>query len=137
MSGMNYERQRQINEDVSGDLNVAAATGDTTLKTVRNTKTTIFVQKIHIQITTGSAGKTWSIEDSAGSPITLTGNLPVDTAPLSYTIDFGPAGKDLTEATNLVLNVSAAGAVGIVTWEAYQRLTGIGTIQTPGVAGVA
>ena len=119
-----YERLRRWNSDISGQQVVGTATGDTTLVTVKANHT-IFLQHLVVLGTTGSAGKTWSVEDSAGTPVSISGSLPMDTAPVEYEIDYGPEGIALTAATNLVLNVSATGAAGHVIWTGYQRLTGV------------
>lgn len=116
-----YRKQRIIYGNNSGSLVVGAATDDTVLITARTTSHVIYVQHVHIHFTTGSAGKTWSIEDTAGSPVTISGNIPCDTAPLDVDLDYGAEGIALTQGKNLNLNVSAVGAAGIVTWEAYQK----------------
>ena len=115
-------RYREIYEDVSGTQVMGTGTGDTTLVTVKANHT-IYVQRYSIQATTGSAAKTWSLEDSAGTPISISGSLDMATAPANYEKFYGAEGVALTEAKNLVLNVSAAGAAGIVTWTGYQKLT--------------
>lgn len=122
MSGGDYTRYRKIYQDMSGGL-LDAGGADATLASARNTSHTIFLQKAHIQITGASAGKTWQLTDSGGSQ--LTGPFPTDTDGSHYDMDFGPVGIALTAGANLVLDVSAAGATGIVTWEAYQKLTAV------------
>jgi len=111
---------RNFYGDLGGSQAVAVGTGDTTLATCK-TNHTVFVQRLHLQVTTGSSGKTWSIEDSNG--VSITGPIPCDTAPMSIELDYGPIGIALSAGYNLVLNVSAAGAIGLVTWDAYQKLT--------------
>lgn len=123
MPGDGYRHYRRVYEDVSGAFNVVAATDDTTLKSVR-TNHTIYLQKLHVEITAGSAGKTWTIKDSAGTPVLLVPSLDASTI-AHYDFDFGPHGIPLTAAKDLLLDVSAAGAVGWVSWEAYQKLTAV------------
>ena len=120
--GEPYRRQRTYYQDVSDNLSVAAGTDDTTLVTVKSGNT-IFLQKAHIQITGASAGKTWQLTDSDG--LQLTGPFPTDTDGSHYDMDFGPIGVKLTAGKNLLLDVSAAGAAGQVTWEGYQRLVAL------------
>ena len=115
-------RYLEIYEDVSGTQVFGTGTGDTTLVTVKANHT-IYVQRYSVQATTGSSGKTWSFEDSASTPISISGSLDMATSPANYEKFYGAEGVALTEAKNLVLNVSAAGAAGIVTWQAYQKLT--------------
>jgi hypothetical protein len=105
---------------------ILAATDDTTLVTAKSANHTIYVQKIHI--TTYSA-KTWNFEDSNGTPKDIAHvSIPAAAVALpsesnAIVHDFGPEGIALTEGKNLVLDVSAAGAAGIVTVEAYEKLT--------------
>lgn len=117
-------RYREIYEDISGAQVMATGTGDTTLVTVKASHT-IYIQRLKVQLTTGSSGKTWSFEDSANTPISISGALDAATAPASYELFFGAEGVPLTEAKNFVLNVSAAGAAGQVTWQGYQKLTAV------------
>mgnify|MGYP001348774668 CR=1 FL=1 len=118
-----YNRKRTFYQDVSGSRNILAA--DTTL-TLQASKTsdTIFLQKLHIEITTLSAAKTWTFQDSAASPILLVPVIATD-AIAHFDFDFGPNGIPLTVAKDLVLSISAAGAGGWVTWEAYLKRTAI------------
>lgn len=122
-TGGDYMRLRIIHQDVSGTLILGTSTDDTTLVTPRSTSHTVFVQKAHIQITGASAGKSWQLVDSASTPIQITGPFPTDTDGSHYDMDFGSLGVPLTEGKNLVVDVSASGAAGIITWEGYQRIT--------------
>ena len=115
-----YRRKRTFHQDVSGSLNVAAGTDDTTVQTSK-TNHTIYLQKAHIQITGASANKTWEFTDVTG--LQLTGPFPTDTDGSHYDMDFGPDGVPLTEASGLKLEVSATGAAGWVSWEAYLKPT--------------
>lgn len=116
-----YQRLREFHQNVSGSLPIAAATTTQTLKAVRDSKHTIFVQRLTWAITTASA-KTWTFRDSAGTPVPIMHAIPTDTV-LHDSQDFGPDGVALTEGKDLQLLISAAGAAGVVTWEAYQRPT--------------
>jgi len=115
-----YRRNLTFYQDVSGNR-VDVGGADVTLVTVRNAFHSLFLQKAHIQITGASANKTWQLKDSSG--IELTGPFATDTDGSHFDMDFGPNGVQLTEGSNLVLDVSAAGATGIISWEAYQKLT--------------
>lgn len=117
-----YRRKRSFYQDVSGSLKVTSATDDSTLQASK-TSYTIYLQKIHVEVTAGSAAVTWTIKDSAGTPVLLVPSLDAS-AIVHYDFDFGPEGIPLTEAKDLLLDVSAAGAVGWVSWEAYLKLTG-------------
>lgn len=119
--GEPYRRLRTFYQDVSGSFNVLAVSTTTTLQTGK-TNDTIFLQKAHFEITTTSATKTWTLQDSAGSPIILI--PPVDASAVAhFDFDFGPNGIPLTVGKDLVLAISAAGAGGWVTWEAYSKRT--------------
>ena len=117
-----YERYRTFYQDVSG--NSAVGSADITLQAVRNASHTIFLQKAHVQVTGASAGKTWQLKDSGGQE--LTGPFDAGTDGSHWDMDFGPAGLALAEGTSLEIDVSAAGATGFVTWDAYQKLTAAG-----------
>lgn len=119
--GEPYRRNRTFYQDVSGNLNVTAATDDTTLVTAP-TNHTVFLQKLHIEVTAGSGAVTWTIKDSAGTPVLL---VPVVSAAAiaHFDFDFGPDGVPCTEEKNLLLDVSATGAVGWVTWEGFKKRT--------------
>lgn len=117
-----YENARTYNQDISGALTVATGTGDTTLVTVRNANTTIYIQQVVAYITTDAA-QSWSFEDSATSAVVVckvTTSPGVDTR---WAFDFGPRGKPLTEGKNFLLNVSAAGLAGHIEWYGYSKLT--------------
>lgn len=117
-----YRRNRTFHRDISGSLTVAAATGDTTLVTVRNANTTIYVQQVIVYITTDAA-QSMSFEDTADTPVVVckvTTSPGVDTR---WAFDFGPDGRPLTEGKNFNLNVSAAGLAGHVEWYGYSKLT--------------
>ena len=120
-----YGRRRRENENISGQRIVATTGTSGTLKAAKNANYTIYIQRLHVHITTGSASKTWSVEDN-GSPIrSLTDTLSAAVAPASHEIDFGADGVALTEGKDLVLTIGATGAAGIVVWEGYQKLTAV------------
>lgn len=116
-----YRRLTTFYQDVSGNLSVVAATDDTTLVTLK-TNHTIFLQKLHIEVTAGSGGVTWTFKDSAGTPVNLVPSISA-AAIAHFDFDFGPIGIPCTEEKSFLLDVSAAGAVGWVTWEAYSKRT--------------
>lgn len=116
-----YRRATSFYQDISGNQFVTTAGTTATLVTVKNASYTLYIQKIHIEVTT-SAAQTWSFQDSAGSPIPVVPS--VSTASIAhFDFDFGPLGVPLTVAKNFVLSISAAGAAGWVSWEGYQKLT--------------
>lgn len=128
-SGGDYLWYRKVNRDVSTELTMAAATGDTVLITATSASHTIFVQRIIAYITTDAA-QSWSFEDTAGTPVQV---AVVTTSPgddTRWDFDFGEEGLPLTEGTNLNLNVSAAGLAGRIKVYAYQRITSAMAVGT-------
>lgn len=119
-----YRRKRSFYQDVSSSLKVTASTDDTTLVTAK-TDHTIYLQKLHVEVTAGSMGVTWTFKDSAGTPVLLVPSLDASGI-VHYDFDFGPEGIPLTEETNFLLDVSATGAAGWINWEAYTKLTKAG-----------
>ena len=122
MPSGDYTWYRKTFQDVSADLDATASTGDTTLVTVRNANHTLFIQRIFVWITTDAA-QSWSFKDSAGTPIV---KAKVPTSPGAdtlWTFDYGEEGTPLTEGTNLLLDVSAAGLAGTIKVQAYSKLT--------------
>lgn len=130
--GGDYTEHRRTHQNISGALVVGAATGDTTLVTVKSPVAgagdglyTIFIQIIKVWITT-SVAQSWSFEDNAGTPIQIY-NVPTSPGLATlWSADFGSRGCPLTENKNFVLNVSAAGLAGTIEWEGYQRMTSTG-----------
>ena len=117
-----YLFNRQKNHNVSGSKRMITATDDQTLIAAPGALETIYIQKLHIEITTASA-TTWSFIDNASVPITRA----VDVSTIGHVdIDFGPEGVPLTQANSFVLNVGATGAAGWITWEAYRKRTAVG-----------
>lgn len=118
---------RRIYKNISGSLDVAAATGDTTLVTVGNTKSTIYIQGIVFYVTTDAA-QSMSFEDSNSSAKKI---FEIPASPGDETLwgtpdMFGAEGIPLTEGKNFVMNVSAAGLAGQLKWYGYEKRTAVG-----------
>lgn len=109
-------------QDISGALPITTTTDDTTLVTVRNANTTIFIQRIAFYVTTDAA-QSMVFEDSNGTPrkVAEIPTSPGDESP--WIFDFGDRGMPLTEGKNFVMNVSAIGLAGHLEWDGYSRLT--------------
>lgn len=86
----------------------------------------IFIQKITLSITTHFDGTVTFDDAGAGPAIAVYTDeaTVIPTVPSSWTWDFGPTGRPLTKGANLDVNQSAAGIVGIVHIEAYEKLIG-------------
>lgn len=127
MSGAgDYIRYRKLYQDVSGQVNILAATDDQTLVTCKSASHTLFIQRIVVDITTYSA-KTWLFKDSTSTPVPIAAlSIPAAAVALpsesnSIVFDFGPEGVQLTEGKNFLLDVSAVGAAAMVKWQGYQK----------------
>lgn len=103
----------------SGVTQVIAAPQTTPLGCAR--KHYIHVQRLRIVVKTGSAGVTWTFQDGAGSPVTLTPALDMSTAGAVYSYDFGPQGKKLTLDKDLNVSISGAGAAADIFVEGFQE----------------
>src|SRR5580692_6963546 len=104
--GEPYRRKRTFYQDVSGSTNVLVGTaGPVALATARNANNTIYLQKVHMEITTGSGAVTWTLQDTAGTPIPLVPSVSA-AAVAHFDFDFGPEGVPCTVGTNLSLVLS-------------------------------
>ena len=116
---------RNVYQDISGELTVAAATDDTTLVTARGSIHTIFIQQIIFYVTTDAA-QSMAFTDSAGTPVQVA-EIPASPGDNTrWNFEYGEEGLPLTEGTNFLMNVSAAGLAGRLKWYGYQKQTGIG-----------
>ena len=84
----------------------------------------LFIQKITLSITTHFDGTITFDDDGAGPPIAVFTDeaTVIPTVPSSWEWDFGPEGRPLTVGGNLDIGQSAAGIVGVVHIEAYEKL---------------
>ncbi len=117
-----YLNSQKLYGNDGGSTLVTVFTGSTTLVTHRPNQT-IYVQRIHIHVTGVLGGGTWSVEDSTG--VSLTGAISVATAPADFEIDFGSHGVAITPLANLLFVPSSAGAKGVITWDAFQKLPSV------------
>ena len=121
---------RSFYKNRSTTLQVLAATDDQAeFIAPKSANHQIFVQKITVGITTYSA-KTWTFEDGAGTPvpiwhISIPAAAGTTAGDATYEIDFGAEGVGLTIGEGLSLNVSAAGAAGMIKVEAYEKLANV------------
>lgn len=119
ISSDEYGNLRRLNRDVSTQLDFTASTDDTTLITSKASHK-IWVQRIVVTIKTSTTAS-MTFEDSDATPLyvaKIPGSPGADT---HWQFDFGAVGKPLTEAKNLVMNVSATGLAGHLQVEAYMR----------------
>lgn len=113
-------RNREFFGKVSGSYRVQAAdTGLLTLVAAPRLAT-IFVQKIHIEVTTPGGAELWTFQDGQGNVLVPSVSAA---AVAHFDFNFGPDGVPCTAATAFVLNITGAtGAIGWITWEAFQQL---------------
>lgn len=125
-----YKFYQNNYRNYSTDSIALAATDYTTataIITARNANYTVYVQKITVSVTTYAA-KTWTFQDSAGTPVpiavaSIPAAAPTAAGDAEFVYDFGPQGVALTVGKNLNWLMSATGAAGVVHVEAYQKLT--------------
>jgi len=118
-----YQRQREFFRNISSYYRVATSDTGVIALQAAIAKHTIFIQKIHIEVTTLTASELWTFQDGAGTPVPLVPSVSA-AAIAHFDFDFGPQGVPCTEATAFNLNVSGAtGAAGWCTWEGYAKLT--------------
>lgn len=123
----------------SKDSMVLAATDYTTATAIISAKSAshqLVIQKITVNPTTYAA-KTWTFQDSAGTPVpvallSIPVAAPTTGADGEFWFDFGPEGLALTTGKNLNLIMSATGAAAAIHIEAYERLVGPVAIATLG-----
>jgi hypothetical protein len=119
VNGRGAAELRSIYPNISGSSVVAAADTDSTLVAAKASHT-IFVQRIIAYVSTDAA-QSWSFEGTAGRVIAKVTTSPgVDTR---WDFDFGDEGVPLAEGDALLLNASAAGLAGNITWYGYRKLT--------------
>lgn len=128
-----YNKYRTTYHDKSTDAQVLTTTDYTTataLVSVKNSSYQLFIQRIIVDVTTyPAAGKTWTFQDSAGTPVpvgvaSIPTAAPTTAGDTQYFFEFGPVGMALTQGKNLNLLMSATGVAGMVHVECYQRLVG-------------
>lgn len=124
-----YLHNREFFGSVSGNYRVAAVDTGPIVLVPTIPANSIFVQKLHIEVTTIAGAELWTFQDGAGIPIVPS----VSAAAIAhFDFDFGPDGVPCTEATAFVLNITGAtGGAGWVTWEGFKKLT----LGTPVVVG--
>ncbi len=124
MSDTPYKRKRDFYGTVSGNTRVVASATGVIVLVPAIPGHTIYVQQLHVEVTTPIASATWVFQDGAGIAI----RPAVSAAAIAhFDFDFGPDGVPCSEATAFVLNIPGPiGAVGWVSWEAYKQLPLIG-----------
>jgi hypothetical protein len=122
-----YQTYRDQNSDKTTDVNILVGTEDySNVVAPKTANHQLFIQRITISITTHFDATMTFDDDGSGPPIAAyideataatsgQGQVPV-------VIDFGPKGRPLTVGANLDIDQSAAGIVGVVHIEAYERL---------------
>lgn len=131
MSMSEYRRlvtsYQEISTGASLTTSSTGSTGVTLVTANASGKQTIFIQKLHVEITTGASGVTWSFQGDASGVNLVPG---VSAAAINhFDFDFGPRGFALTQGKNFVVVPSATGAAGNISWEGYQRPTATMTLS--------
>jgi hypothetical protein len=116
-----YQRNREFYGNIGGYYRAQATDNGVIPLVPAIPKHTIFVQRIHVEVTTLAASELWTYQDGAAVPL-----VPAISAAAiaHFDFDFGPDGVPCTEGTALNLNITGAtGAIGWTTWEGYKKLT--------------
>lgn len=121
MAELSAANFRRWNEDISGSLTFSAAAVTSTIKTVRNANSTIYVQRVIVYITTDAA-QSLTIQDSAGKVLCSVTVSPGANTRWDFPLG-GDKGVPCGEGASLTATFSAAGLAGTLSWEGYQRLT--------------
>lgn len=128
-----YLHNREFYGSVSGNYRALATDTGLIVLVPAIPAHTLFIQKIHVEVTTPTGAELLTFQDGAGIPI-----VPgISAAAVTHVdFDFGPDGVPCTEATAFVLNITGAvGAISWATWEGFKKLT-LGTAPTVGVGAV-
>lgn len=117
-----YDRQREFFGGISSNRRLLAADTGVIALVPAVAKHTLYIQMIHVEVTTLTASELWTFQDGAGTPLPI---APISAAAVAnFTIDFGSQGVPCSEGTAFNVNISGAtGAIGWVTWEGYRKLT--------------
>lgn len=122
------------------DLDGSAKT-TTAVKAARSANYTVYVQRLVISITTHAAGKVFTLQDTAGTPVVIAAYsdlaLVVGGTVADIKVwDFGPIGTAITAGKDLnyVANTGGSGFVARVHVEGYQKLS---TTVNTGTANTA
>lgn len=115
---------RRLFKDVSTTLAIVAGVDPTgALIASPGSKYTIYLQKLVVLITTDAA-PTLTFRDSAGTPVPVSGT-PANPGTGEFVLLDVTEGIPLTQGKAFNLVASAAGLAGLVTVEAYAKLTGV------------
>lgn len=118
-----FLRNREFYGSVSGSRRVLAADNGISALVAAIPKHTLFIQRIHVEVTTLTASELWTFQDGAATPIPIVPSVSA-AAIAHFDFDFGPDGAPCTEGTAFNLNITGAtGAIGWITWEGYKKLT--------------
>ena len=88
----------------------------------KSSKHTVYIQRILMAVTTDAA-QTITFQDDSGAPVVGKSKASPGLG-LHVVADHGAEGMPLGEGESLDMIFSAAGPAGIVTIEAYEKLTG-------------
>jgi len=120
----NFYQRRYASKNTK--LNILVGTQNyTDVITPKSANHRIYVQKALLSITTHFAATVTVDDDGAGPPIAAHTDAAAGAGVPSQVLwDFGPEGIPLTTGGNLDVTQSGAGIVGVMTFEAYERLVG-------------
>src|SRR5262245_35915583 len=118
-----FLRNREFFGNLSGSRRVLTSDNGILALVAAIPKNTIYVQRIHVEVTTLTASELWTFQDGAGTPVPIVPSVSA-AAIAHFDFDFGPDGVPCTESTAFNLSISGAtGAAGWVSWEAFSKRT--------------
>jgi hypothetical protein len=106
----------------SANLTVLAAGGPSATLLAARTGHTIYVKRIVFTVTTGGVAESWTVRDSAGTPVVIA-VLPASATVGSFVHYFGDEGLPITAEKALNIVSSGAGVAGQVKVDGYYRQT--------------
>ena len=118
------EGYRRFYQDISGSRSLTTTTDDTVLVAAKDAYHTIYIQRIVVYVTTDAA-QSWVFSDNDGTPKKIAEVTISPGDETRWEFFYGEQGIPLTQAASFIVNVSAIGLAGNITWEGYSKLTGV------------
>ncbi|KKN24198.1 hypothetical protein LCGC14_0897290 [marine sediment metagenome] len=116
------EQFRSLYQAQIADQSVATSDSGTVTLLSGKSKHTLYVQRVVADITT-SAVATWTVQDSASTPVVMAHLGPSPGRGQFVLADYGPQGRAITEGKDLNLSIGTAGMAGNLHVDAYRRQT--------------
>jgi len=115
-----YEKFSKVYPSASGQLDFTTAQTTATLKSVKSTSHTIYIQRIIVWIKTDAA-QSLAFQDSNATPKEIAKVTTSPGADTRWDFDFGDRGVALTAGKDFKAVFSAAGLAGTIVFFGYQK----------------